>query len=1630
VVNLSFDLIQINSDGSVTTRTTLTAAERDALEYARQSGVLIVAASGGTSGEMSALGEASLLFDNILTVGAAEGVERASYSSFGEGLGIVAPGSLNYPGGLAGTSIAAAQVTGIVSLVWAANPGLNYKQVIDILKATATDLEEPGWDRETGAGLVNAEAALALAQLTVAEARSPLPWVSESDIDAFEQALLERPASVTEYGWGYGESLELVCSVDDANRTTLPETYEEAFARGLEAFLSGQSFITPACSGTPLSATYRAIYDAVRTQAIGSGFSFGGGWDNGNWRGLEENTAGFPTLPDSSRPDSALLDPRYIIRVGATLGSTRDSLGATIDASFRASEFDSLSNTFRAVAIAVQEGDYALITEQGSEAAGHFYDTMHTVFGGLYDDVYDATTLGQLRAEATQLRDTVRGSQLPVKALHFDAVAVAATQWAAIIAHRSNEPLAERIRGVEFRAAILNLSQQYAQINPNSLPEDSPAFFLDTLWGATRSVDIKEDGAQELLQFLSGVPNPVQLLQFSTQLLKAVQGIPELEQDIRNPQFIRQLLELGKTYLTLNPIVVTPSSLDFFLNTLRPPATTGLSPDAYLNALNTRLQAGTPQLEQFFAAASTPEERLETLTLATNLLKATKITATGESGLFLQEHAREPEFLKEVVELGKTYIPLNPVGVAPQDFFLETLLNATTQTNITQGAEQFGTFIKGTAGIGQVDPTGLMEFSRSLLTVANQTSLDLEQVQNKEFFQELIGVGRTYLGLQPNTSDDNDSSPLNFYLDTLLKDQRKRVELKEEGASQQTLSQLKEQAITKAVSEFGEVIYGLEEPFGTNSPSQRAKVMELGQNLLELTARASEFEPQKTNPEFLHELLKLGKLYGTLQVIEPLPEAAPKSFLHQLWQSDTVSSEAIQQADDFVGALGASVSSTNVPLFALRLLIANEQRIFTTDTVLQQGNLPVQQSDLAISLARLAKAYSALDPDKGYGNSGSFLDTIWSASNDADALGNIAEIQDGALQLDRFLAGDQYSRGFNLEDQPRVLDFTTKLLKAANMTDQLAENQRTDPALLKSAFVDVSRNFAQIQLRNTEPNPGQTTFLHTLWNAGVEDTAAIRQGVTELENLLGEYGVSIESMGDLGKILLAIDLAVDKLTEDYPQVVQDMLRNILILLGIGLAVGALLKAPFAAAIAGFAALVGGVLDAFAVGFAGTETLTYLMEFYTQAINATDAGGINEAAITFVGVLKSGSEFVAAFVSLLTIGQAGWLEMEDALQSLLRLIKSIADRVGAILLTPVLVGLTTLFRLARNSVSAVIDLLHLLISRITTDLIVPVIENLVTIFQAITEFFRDQATTAFNNLFGLLRSAGDDFVTVLDFLMSFLGQAGVRNALMNPTKWDNLIEIARRLKIPEYASVKNALMAYPDAIGAILEFGPEAINVLAEHAVKMSRQGVQEDVDFTLQAWAKRLTKTSAQEGGETLEGLKYVLGIRNDPSIGSQIGRTRNIAYGSFWAELPNGSRIGAQRNSLTGVSRENTPRGTLSQPIYPRRLFPELLDEDITDPEVKILYNIAEQIENSGVTQTGSFSVNGIQYPIYGDVEGEIQLFTERKPCISCQNLILNEWEKVFPKVKIVKVLHGPRYLPSKPTDLNSEENFLNVLE
>ncbi|MBU8598380.1 peptidase S8 [Shouchella clausii] len=137
------------------------ATLEQAVNSATSRGVLVVAAS-GNSGAGSISYPAR--YANAMAVGATDqNNNRASFSQYGAGLDIVAPGvnvQSTYPGStyasLNGTSMATPHVAGAAALVKQKNPSWSNVQIRNHLKNTATSL---GSTNLYGSGLVNAEAA-------------------------------------------------------------------------------------------------------------------------------------------------------------------------------------------------------------------------------------------------------------------------------------------------------------------------------------------------------------------------------------------------------------------------------------------------------------------------------------------------------------------------------------------------------------------------------------------------------------------------------------------------------------------------------------------------------------------------------------------------------------------------------------------------------------------------------------------------------------------------------------------------------------------------------------------------------------------------------------------------------------------------------------------------------------------------------------------------------------------------------------------------------------------------------------------------------------------------------------------------------------------------------------------------------------------------------------------------------------------------------------------------------------------------------------------------------------------------------------------------------------------------------
>lgn len=214
---------------------TSSSVVRDAVSYAGNKGMLVVAASGNDGATTVSYPAAD---PGVVAVGSVRyDRTRAPYSNQGAALDLVAPGGDmlsdqngdGYPDGILqqtflegwtsfcmcfmqGTSMAAPQVSAVAALV-AARGVTDPAAIEQVLKASAVDLGPPGWDPEYGAGLVQAGAAV----------RAPLPG----------GAAPAEPASAPSAGAGEPRGIDLACPADTTPASGFVDVADSVHAPGI-----------------------------------------------------------------------------------------------------------------------------------------------------------------------------------------------------------------------------------------------------------------------------------------------------------------------------------------------------------------------------------------------------------------------------------------------------------------------------------------------------------------------------------------------------------------------------------------------------------------------------------------------------------------------------------------------------------------------------------------------------------------------------------------------------------------------------------------------------------------------------------------------------------------------------------------------------------------------------------------------------------------------------------------------------------------------------------------------------------------------------------------------------------------------------------------------------------------------------------------------------------------------------------------------------------------------------------------------------------------------------------------------------------------------------------------------------
>lgn len=145
-------------------------------------GSVVVFASGNQAQTSNNMNYPANFDDRVLAVGAIGSTGyRASFSSFGPKLDVVAPGvevlstiPENNIGFMSGTSIATPHVSGVAALMIAANPDLTREEVVRFIEVTAKKIHTENyqyysyrphstWNQEVGYGLIDATKAVSLA---------------------------------------------------------------------------------------------------------------------------------------------------------------------------------------------------------------------------------------------------------------------------------------------------------------------------------------------------------------------------------------------------------------------------------------------------------------------------------------------------------------------------------------------------------------------------------------------------------------------------------------------------------------------------------------------------------------------------------------------------------------------------------------------------------------------------------------------------------------------------------------------------------------------------------------------------------------------------------------------------------------------------------------------------------------------------------------------------------------------------------------------------------------------------------------------------------------------------------------------------------------------------------------------------------------------------------------------------------------------------------------------------------------------------------------------------------------------------------------------------------------------------
>ena len=174
----------------------------NAVNYAAGLGALLIASAGNNLGNLVFY---PARYPVVMAVAATDASnQHASFSNYGPEIDVAAPGDSIYGldiGGYStrtGTSMAAPHVSGLAAILWAQAGQGSASNVRWSIESTALDIDLPGWDPYSGAGLIQMDAALgATSPPTATFTAIPVPAPANNSNQPFAQGNIFSQPDVT-----------------------------------------------------------------------------------------------------------------------------------------------------------------------------------------------------------------------------------------------------------------------------------------------------------------------------------------------------------------------------------------------------------------------------------------------------------------------------------------------------------------------------------------------------------------------------------------------------------------------------------------------------------------------------------------------------------------------------------------------------------------------------------------------------------------------------------------------------------------------------------------------------------------------------------------------------------------------------------------------------------------------------------------------------------------------------------------------------------------------------------------------------------------------------------------------------------------------------------------------------------------------------------------------------------------------------------------------------------------------------------------------------------------------------------------------------------------------------------------